>query len=319
MEFPNFHQHKNDSQEINGESICSVCIATYQRPELLKNLLVSLGRQSLPYNTEMEIIVVDNDDRKSAEPTFKEFQKEFSVPCHYFIQPEKNISLTRNMAVKNASGDYILFIDDDEVASPQWIYHLLKTLKEYEADGVFGPVMPEFNETTPEWMKESSLFYNPVIGTGIEAKHRWTSNCMVSASLLKCMVEPFDVRYGITGGEDAHLFDRLECQGARFVYCKEAWVSEFLPPNRTHMSYLLIRAMKGGNTHTRRVIEFAGKKHMVIRVFMVIKALIYGTISLALMILHLPSALRRTKWLLKFASNIGRFSAACGWIYKAYR
>ena len=308
-----------DSQEIKEKTICSVCIATYKRPRLLKELLLSLSRQALPDDIGMEIIVVDNDALKTGKAAVCEFQNDHTIPCHYFSQPKKNISLTRNLAVEKASGEYILFIDDDEKASPLWIHHLLTTLKKYNADGVFGPIMPEFNETTPDWMRRSDLFYGTVSATGIKADGHWTGNCIVSASLIKNMKKPFDASYGISGGEDSNLFDRLERQGARFVYCKEAWVSEFLPPSRTRISYLWLRAMRGGNTHTRRILEFAGKGHPGVRLFMVMKALVFGTISMALVVLFFPSAARRTRWLLKLASNVGRFMAAFGWIYKGYR
>jgi hypothetical protein len=48
------------------------------------------------------------------------------------------------------------------------------------------------------------------------------------------------------------------------------------------------------------------------------KALVYGTIGLFFMIACFPSPLRRTKWLMKFASNVGRLMSAIGWNYEFY-
>lgn len=299
--------------------LCSICVATYQRPQLLKNLLSSLRNQKLPKHVDIEVIIVDNDSVRSAQSVIHKFQNSHQFILKYFNQPEKNISLTRNMAVNKASGDYILFIDDDEVASPKWVHHLLETMHTYNADGVFGPVVPEFNPKTPLWMKRNDLFYSPVLGTGLKATHKWTSNCIVSAALLKKNKNPFDPSYGITGGEDTHLFDRLEHKGAHFVYCMEAWVSEFLPPNRTRISYIFLRSMRGGNTYTRRVIEFSGSRRIQVRIFMMGKSLTYGVTSLLLMIVFFIANVRRTKWLIKFASNIGSFLAAFGWHYQGYR
>jgi succinoglycan biosynthesis protein ExoM len=298
---------------------CSVCIATYKRPILLEKLLKSLEGQLLPEKVRLEIIVVDNDKEKSAEPIVKEFKDSPIMTFLYFNQPKKSISITRNVAVNQASGKYILFIDDDEVASPKWIYYLLDTIKFYKSDGVFGPVIPEFGKDTPEWIKRSDFFYSTITDTGTKATHKWTSNCIVSAKLLKQMKEPFDKRYGVTGGEDTHLFDRLERGGAKFVYSREAWVSEFLPSSRTRLSYLFLRGMKGGNTHTRRVIEFSEGKHHIIRLFMVIKALTYGAISIALIIFFFFDCVRRTKWIIRLASNYGRLLAAFGWYNQSYR
>jgi succinoglycan biosynthesis protein ExoM len=298
---------------------CSVCIATYRRPRLLEKLLVSLENQSLPDRVELEIIIVDNDSNKTARPIIQKFEESQRIRICYFTQTVKNISLTRNVAVEKASGDYILFIDDDEVASEKWVYYLLKTICQFNVDGAIGPVFPEFNPMTPKWMKRSDLFYLPVACTGQKAKVYYTSNCIFRADVLKEIEAPFDPRYGITGGEDTHLFARLEQQGACFVYCREGSVTEYLPPDRTCVSYLLKRALKGGNAHTRRIIEFAGSRKIFVRFFMVCKSLGLGSASLILMLSQCTSPLRRTKWLMKLASNIGRFLAAIGYHYQNYR
>ena len=298
---------------------CSVCISTFQRPQLLEKLLASLENQVIPEGVELEIIVVDNDIHRSAKSIFQKFKNSAHIYFSFYSQPLKNISITRNLGVEKASGDYILFIDDDEVASPKWVYHLLNAVDRYNVDGVFGPVLPEFNSKTPEWMWREYFFYKKIPTTGSKATLKYTGNCIVVASLLKKMKKPFDPKFGITGGEDAHLFDRLEQQGARFIYCREAWVSEFIPPNRARLLYFFLRRMRGGNVHTRRIIEFADRKKIFMRLYMVTKALTFGSISLVLMVCQITSSVRRTQWLMKFASNIGRFLAAIGYHHQSYR
>lgn len=299
--------------------LCSVCIATFQRPLLLSKLLASLEKQVLPEGVVVEGIVVDNDPRKSAEPIVADFHGTERIRFSYFHQPVKNISLTRNTAVEKASGKYLLFIDDDEVAPPDWISRLMGAVEQFAADGVFGPVMPEFHPLTPQWMRRRELYYEPMLTTGERAINQWTNNCIVRAAIMKRMEQPFDPEYGLSGGEDVHLFERLERQGARFTYCREGWVSEYLPPQRTTLKYLFSRGLKGGHGHTRRKIDFAGRKHLPLRFFMVAKALTYGAASLVFMVIFLPNDFRRTYWLKKFAANLGRFLAAFGWKYQPYK
>ena len=118
---------------------CSICIATYRRPKLLKKLLISLSNQQVPGNWEKEIVIVDNDAYETARPVFKQFANN-SQNIKYFVQPVKNISLTRNEAVKNAGGDYLVFIDDDEHADPNWLKNLIETIENYKADVVIGRI-----------------------------------------------------------------------------------------------------------------------------------------------------------------------------------
>jgi succinoglycan biosynthesis protein ExoM len=299
--------------------LCSVCIATHRRPQLLEKLLGSLESQYLPRCVTMEVIVVDNDPGESAGPVVSKFQETARGQYFYHVQPKKNISLTRNMAVAHARGRYLLFIDDDETASERWLYCLLGTLLDHDADAVFGPVVPEFNEKAPLWVRHSPFFYPCVGETGTVAQFAWTSNCMIKASLLRAEGIPFSPSYGITGGEDTHLFDRLERKGARFVCCKEALVCEYLPAERTRLFYLLLRWLKGGNADARRRIEFAGRRHLEVRLFLLMKGMVFGTTSLALSVGFLHDPRRRTHWLLRLGSNLGRVLAVFNYHYRGYR
>ena len=301
--------------------ICSVCIATYKRPELLDRLLTSLEEQVLPDNVELEIIVVDNDCVRSAAPVIARHDDRKPLSCHYFIQPQKNISMARNMAVANARGAYLLFIDDDERATSSWAAALLEAAGRYRADVVFGPVFPAFDNEAPEWIRKRGWLLVgdtiPKAPTGSEALGTWAGNCLVKASILKGISGPFDPEYGDTGGEDTELFNRLKRRGARLIYCNEACVFEHWPLSRTRLSYLLRRGLTGGNIHTRRVIAFARRKGSV-RMVMLGKAVAFGFLSLALAIVTLPSRLWRTYWQMRLAANVGRFMAAVGQHYRSY-
>ncbi len=299
--------------------LCSVCIATYRRPDLLEKLLDSLARQHRVEDRCYEIIVVDNDIRNSALPIANKFKNRQNLRLHYLSQVITNISLTRNMAVGKSAGTYILFIDDDEVAPSDWIYQHLRSMEKFSADGTFGPIYLEFNKHTPKWMKERKLFYPDVQNTGDKPEYMGTGNCCIKASLLQTTKEPFDIRYGTTGGEDTHLFRRLENEGRRFVFCKEAYVTEYLPPNRTNVSYLFVRGLKGGSAHTRRMIEFAEARKDWIRLLMISKSLFYGITSISLFFCFFWSPVHRTQWLIKLGSNIGRFMSAFGWHFQFYR
>ena len=148
--------------------ICSVCIATYKRPTLLEQTLASILAQVLPHDIIIETIVVDNDPERSAAGIVEKHHDTDSISFKYFSQPIKNISLTRNMAVHNASGTYLVLIDDDEVASPRWIATLLKAADKYGADGVFGPVLPIFDKSAPEWLVQRVI-------AAYNAGPRWVS------------------------------------------------------------------------------------------------------------------------------------------------
>ncbi len=298
----------------------SVCIATYKRPSNLKDLIFSIEKQSMPDGGKIEIIIVDNDPEGSAKDIVNDIKESFKVPILYFDQSIKNISLTRNVAVKNANGDFLLFIDDDEYADSEWVINLYSTLKEYNADGVFGLVIPEFENSAPDWIRNKEFYYSPVDKTGSRARYTYTSNCLIKAKLLKQFDEPFNVNFGLTGGEDAELFDRLQKEGANFITCTDGIVYENITADRATLSYIFIRFFKGGNSHTWRLIErstFFNKINLIVS--MTVKSLVYGIMSTVLMIFYVFNKKQCVYWLLKLGSNLGRFSAAVGWHYKGYK
>jgi succinoglycan biosynthesis protein ExoM len=297
-----------------------VCIATYKRPQLLDRLLTSLEDQELPGNVVLEIVVVDNDFDGSAAAVVAGHGDREQMTFRYFLQPTKNISMARNTAVSNARGTYLLFIDDDEDADRNWTGALLDAAAQYRADAVFGPVFPAFDNEAPEWIRKGGPLFGgtiPRTATGTEAVATWTGNCLVKASILIGVPGPFDPEYGNTGGEDTELFNRLRRKGARLIYCNEARVFEHWPLARTRLPYLLSRGLKGGNSHTRRVIALAKRKGSV-RLAMLVKAVAFGSLSLALSILTLPSRVWRTYWQMKVAANVGRFMAVVGQHYRSY-
>lgn len=309
----------------NGEkpllTVCSVCVATYKRAELLDKLLQSLLDQVLPEGVNAEVVVVDNDAEGSAEPIVRRYRDTDRMTFRYFRQPIKNISLTRNMGIREATGTYVLLIDDDEIACPEWIARLLRTLHKYDADGVFGPSIPTYKHAVPEWLRKGERLLIdtiPKTSTGTEAVATWSSNCLMKASIVKGLEGPFDPKYGTTGGEDTELFNRLKHNKARFVYCNEACAYEYWPPERTRVAYLMRRSFKGTNSLTRRTIR-TSKRKVITCLLMLIKSMCFGIISLALILFSFPSKVWRTYWQMKLASNAGRFLGAFGYHFQAYK
>ena len=115
----------------------SVCVCTFRRPELLDGLLSLLAEQRLP---AFEIVVVDNDPAHSALPVLQAWGER--LPLRFVHLPEPNIAKARNLAVAQARGAWLAFIDDDERPGPDWLYLLVQAQAASGADGVMAPVLP---------------------------------------------------------------------------------------------------------------------------------------------------------------------------------
>lgn len=96
----------------------SIVVATYKRDEDLKRALRSLAVQSYP-NIEI-VLVDDNGDAEwntRVSAIVSDFKTEYpSVPLKYIVNsPNQGSAKTRNIGIEASTGEYITFLDDDDV------------------------------------------------------------------------------------------------------------------------------------------------------------------------------------------------------------
>jgi succinoglycan biosynthesis protein ExoM len=283
-----------------------VCIATYKRLDLIRQLLESLAVQTIIDSLKLRIIIIDNDPEKSAKTTVDTFFSDKDIAYIYDVQPEKNISLTRNKALDYATADYLAFIDDDEWASPDWLIHLLQTCQRYNADVIFGPVIPQFPEDTPDWIIKGGFFNRKANKTGDIMTHGATSNTLIKSPEKFKNTLRFDPKYGLTGGEDTDLFTRLHINGAKLVWCSEALVYEVVPKQRMTINWLAKRAFRGGQNYAQVHLKNLSLSK---RIIWFIRRFCYLALAIALFPLSL--LLGKAKWvwaLRKIMTNVGQLS-----------
>lgn len=224
-----------------------VCICTYKRPHLLARLLEALREQKTEGQFVCSIVVVDNDESRSAERVTAEFLQASGLRVTYYVEPRRGISLARNKAVSGVTGDFIAFIDDDEFPGKCWLQTLLKACTEYGADGALGPVKEHFDEQPPKWIVKGNFFRRPTHATGtvLDWTNTRTGNALLKADLFDRVGEPF--RPTLRSGEDQDFFHRMIDKGRVFIWCNEAPVYEVVPPARWRRTYLLRRALLFGS------------------------------------------------------------------------
>jgi glycosyltransferase involved in cell wall biosynthesis len=206
----------------------SIVIPTLDRYPYLRKLLQGLKLQRyIPY----EIIIVDQTEESRRETTIAE---EFSdLPLKLFYQKEPGQCSSRNRALNAASGDCILFLDDDDEVQPDLIEYHVANLQKYEAEvscGVAdeigaGPLPENFR-----YLRFSDVFP--------------TNNTMIRREILE-MSGLFDLAYDRGQRADGDLGMRIYLSGCRMI----------LDPS---ISVLHHHAPTGGlRQHNARVITYA--------------------------------------------------------------
>lgn len=227
------------------QHIC-VCICTYKRPHLLQSLLEVLADLETNGFFTYSIVVTDNDHLRSAEAVVKGFATTSAIPVRYCVEPQQNIAQTRNKAIEKASGDFIAFIDDDELPTKRWLLTLFETCNKFNADGVLGPVKPYFEEETPKWVVKGKFYERPTYATGfvIDWRKGRTGNVLLKRLIFEGLEQPFSPKF--RWAEDQDFFRRMIANGYTFIWCDEAVAFEAVPPERWTRTFMLKRALLRG-------------------------------------------------------------------------
>jgi len=97
----------------------SVIIPTYNRSQFLGEALESVLAQSVFQSRKysFEIIIIDDG---STDDTRKVVER-FSGPIKYYYQPHQGVSRARNHGLEKAKGEFIAFLDSDDLWLPEKI------------------------------------------------------------------------------------------------------------------------------------------------------------------------------------------------------
>ena len=304
------------------DGVVSVCLCTFKRAEQLRELLHDLLAQTA-LERMLEIIVVDNDAEGSARPVIDAVTADAALPVHYLVQPEQNIAITRNWAVREARGEWLAMMDDDERAPPDWVAQLLATAARYDADGVFGPVIYRPPDDAPEWFRKGDFFSRPARETGSRppGNKLYTNNVLIRADALRRVEGPFDPAYVLVGGSDTDTMSRVHATGAKLVWCQEAAVTEDVAPNRMQVGWLLRRAERGGRDYAGLILRGQirgplglGRLGLLLDTAVKLPA----AAVLSLLALAFPKHLRVRTWRV-LAAQVGRLTAFTGYAPEEYR
>lgn len=102
----------------------SVIVPTYKPQAYLWECLDSIYNQTFP-KAEYEVILVLNGCCEPYRTQIKEWMSRHSDMQVNFIQTDEGgVSNARNIALDEASGEYVAFIDDDDLISPTYLEEL---------------------------------------------------------------------------------------------------------------------------------------------------------------------------------------------------
>ena len=246
----------SDGRDMN-EPVASVVVPTFNRVEFLPRVLHSLLRQTLD-RSSYEIIVVDNNSTDTTRDVVDRVAREHPA-VRYALELEQGVSHAKNAGLRAARGGIVAYIDDDAVASRDWLKILVESFEHVRPAPhvVGGPVLPLFLGRRPVWYRDSYSAFSWGEVPRLLGRHEcfYGANVAFRREMLLA-VGGFDTRLGMKGTnlameEDVEVFERLwESCGKRLwaYYAPGAQVLHLIPVARMNPLYRLRRGFANGQT-----------------------------------------------------------------------
>src|SRR5262249_8263864 len=139
-----------------------VCIPAFRRPKHLRATLESLAKQRT--DRPFAVVVVDNDAIASESvPVAREFLDAGKLQGLCLVEPQQGNCHAINAAFESAlamfpTARHFLMIDDDEIASPDWLALMIRAAETTGADVVGGPVWPVFDDVNKQALERHPAF-----------------------------------------------------------------------------------------------------------------------------------------------------------------
>ncbi len=216
----------------------SVIVCTYNQASSLSVVLAGLERQQFS-DGEYELVVVDNNSSDRTRQVCEDAFKRIAYPAKYVFEGHQGLSVARNRGVAEASGDIIIFTDDDARLPPDWLQNYATIYNEYGADCVYGRITVDWERGQPDWYSDNFKAMFVALDYGQNAKkivdyhHEfYGKNFSVRKEVLLAL-GGFDEKLGRIGsrlflGEETRIYKGLVSGGYVVIYAPILHVAHML-------------------------------------------------------------------------------------------
>lgn len=179
--------------------------------------------QDLPKEV-FELIVVDDDSSDGTSELARRFVGEGPPAVRYVRQVYAGLSVARNRAITEGSGDLICFLDDDALATSTWLSGLMRAAQRHPDVECFGGrLLLRLEGRAPKTCEKESLGATLDLGdTEQEIERVKGSNMAVRRSAFE-RIGLFNPALVWRGDED-NWIHRLRAAGGRALYVPDALV-----------------------------------------------------------------------------------------------
>jgi glycosyltransferase involved in cell wall biosynthesis len=227
----------------------TLAICTWNRASLLDQTLGSISRLRIPAGIEWEVLVVNNNSSDRTDEVVAGWQGQ--LPIRPLQEARSGKSHALNLAVQEATGDYILFTDDDVLVDSEWLSAYCVAFRRHPEAAVFGgPIVPWFAGRPPVWLTRTIHkigFAYAQLDLGERPIQLGGHDVPLGANMAIRMQEQRRHRYDPAlgprpgselRGEEVTLIKSMLAEGSSGWWVPEARVRHYIPENRQTVTYV---------------------------------------------------------------------------------
>jgi len=258
--------------------VLSIIICSYNRASYISDALDSLYTQTAGLDC-FEAIIVDNNSTDNTAEVFTQWRTAQPQGAFtYLTESQQGASFARNTGAAMAKGDWLCFMDDDAVATPNYVENILKHIEtKPEAVGFGGRIIPKYVPAEPKWMSYyvSSLVgnfdYAPIACAFAPGKYPLESNMIVKKDIYE-QIDGFNTNLpGVVGtlrigGEGKELFYKILSLGHTIYYDPAICVHHVVEVKKLTSEYMYRVASgigRGEKTRTLTISKGAYLKKII--------------------------------------------------------
>ena len=227
----------------------TVAICTRNRFEQLRRTLDALQHVAVPPDVHWDVVVVNNNCTDRTSEVIRSFAGR--LPIREALEATPGLSSARNRAIDAATGDYIVYIDDDILVERDWLEEYARAIRTHPTAAVFGgSIRPEFDGEPPTWLVAGLPIIGGVYGLSrdlsdeiaLDSPHLpLGGNMVIRTDLLR--EHRFDSRIGRTAGnllagEEAVLLRTILTTGHKGYWVPGARVRHCIPKRMQNVAHV---------------------------------------------------------------------------------
>lgn len=243
----------------------SAIVCTYNRELFIcgtiDSLLISLTRVK-----DFEIIIIDNNSSDLTPELLLKYKNHSRIKC---IKEEiQGLSHARNRGITEATGDILVFLDDDIEIKPDYFLTLEKTFSDPGISIAGGKVLP-FNVDIPHWLPERYYYLVSIFDMGDRIKttrYIMGGNCAIRKELVD-KVGFYNVELGRKGnnlmaGEENEYMDRIISLGYKIYYVPDLTIYHKIN-DKLNKEYVFNYAYQNGKSNAIQYRKTRGLRYFL--------------------------------------------------------